>query len=123
MVKKKMVIPAVILLMVALGAWNGHASASHFTGPCADQLNAVESAIQAGVFVGKSASTDQTNLLAKLEGAAAKIQLQKFPDAVDKLLNISDTATALATAPKPKLEDASAINTAVVTAVTCAGAL
>ena len=48
--------------------------------------------------------------------AAAKVRLSKFSDAVDKLQDISDTATAFANAPKPKLENAGAINGAVVTA-------
>ena len=49
--------------------------------------------------------------------------MNKFDDAVDKLQNISDTATALADAPKQKLEDASGINWAVVTAIGCVGGL
>lgn len=76
-----------------------------------------------GFFLGKNAATDQSNLLAKLEAAAAKVRLSKFSDAVDKLQNISDTATALAGAQKPKLEDASQINGAVVIAISCIGAL
>lgn len=60
---------------------------------------------------------------AKLEAAAARVGLSKFSDAVDKLQNISDTATALANAPKAKLEDATQINGAVVTAIGCIGAL
>lgn len=49
----------------------------------------------------------------KLEPAGARAGLQ----------DISDKATALATAPKPKLEDASGINGAVVTAIGCVGGL
>jgi hypothetical protein len=84
---------------------------------CASELNAVDSAIVDGVFVGKNASTDESNLRAKLEAAAAKFGLRKFDDAVDNLQNISDTATVPANAPRQKLEDASGINEAVVTAI------
>ncbi|HEX6321634.1 MAG TPA: hypothetical protein VFZ84_22420 [Burkholderiales bacterium] len=114
---------AAVLLLAAVGGWNGVAWANHFTGACASELNAVETAIQNGVFLGKSASTDQTNLLAKLEAAAAKVGLKKYDDAVDKLQDISDKATALASAPKSKLEDASGINGAVITAIACVGGL
>jgi hypothetical protein len=75
------------------------------------------------MFLGRNASTDQSNLLAKLEAAAAKVRLNKYDDAVDKLQNISDTATALADAPKQKLDDASRINSAVVTAIGCVSGL
>lgn len=47
----------------------------------------------------------------------------KFSDAVDKLQDISDKATALAGAARPKLEDASGINSAVVDAIRCVAAL
>ena len=84
---------------------------------CACELNAVDTAIVDGNFVGKNASTAESNLRAKLEAAAAKVGLRKFDDAVDKLQNISDTATALADASKYKLEGVSRINEAVVTAI------
>ena len=86
-------------------------------------MNAVQAAIDGGVFLGKNASSNQSNLGAKLEAAAAKIELNKYDDAVDKLLSISATATALADAPKPKLEDATFINGAVETAIGCVGGL
>jgi hypothetical protein len=114
---------AAVLLLAAVGGWNGVAWANHFTGACASELNAVETAIRNGVFLGKNASTDQTNLLAKLEAAAAKVGLKKYDDAVDKLQDISDKATELASAPKSKLEDASGINGAVITAIACVGGL
>ena len=112
---------AAALLFAAVGGWTGAASADHFTGTCGSELNALETAIQSGVFLGKNAATDRSNLLAKLEAAAAKIRLTKYDDAVDKLQNISDTATVLAGAPKPKLGDASGINGAVVSAIACVG--
>ncbi|BAL22803.1 hypothetical protein [Azoarcus sp. KH32C] len=112
---------ALISAACAFGA--GPAQATHYTVACAPELNAVEAAIMAGTFLGRSAATDQSNLLAKLDAAAAKIQLQKFPDAIDKLEDISNAATALAGAPKPKLNDASLINSSVRTAITCVGNL
>lgn len=101
----------------------GTVYADHFTGQCATELNAVEQAITDGNFLGKRATTDQSNLLVKLEAANAKIAQLKYSDAIDKLTAISDTATALAGAVKPKLEDATTINTTVAGAVSCAGLL
>jgi hypothetical protein len=111
------------LLMVAMGAWTSVARADHFTGACAFELNAVEAAIRGATFTGQNATTDQSNLLAKLEAANAKVAEGKFSDAVDKLDDISDKATALAGAAKPKLADATAINTAVAGAIACVGRL
>ena len=121
MSKCKAVVPAI--LMAALGVWSSGASADHITGSCAFELNAVEAAVRAGVFLGRQAATDQSNLLAKLDAADAKVDLGKFSDAVDKLDDISDKATELAGAPKPKLADASGINTAVSAAIACVGRL
>jgi hypothetical protein len=112
---------AVALLLAATGGWTGVASAA--PGDCGVELYAVETAIQEAIFLGNKATTDQSNLLAKLATATAKVGLNKYSDAVDKLQDISDTATALAVAPKQKLADASGINGAVVTAIGCVGAL
>lgn len=102
----------------------GSASAA-YSGPCATEFTALEYAIHNGVFLGARASTDQTNLLAKLSAAEAKVTATppKYSDAIDKLQDISDTATALAGAPKPKLQDATAINNAVINAMTCVAGL
>ncbi|HJV26570.1 MAG TPA: hypothetical protein VJ673_12855 [Aromatoleum sp.] len=101
----------------------GQAHATHYTVACGTELNAVEAAIMAGLFLGKNASGDQGNLLAKLDAAAAKILLQKYADAIDKLEDVSNTATALAGASKPKLDDATAINSSVRAAIGCVGSL
>lgn len=101
----------------------GAGSAAAYVGPCQVELNAVESAIMAAQFTGSKAASDQSNLIAKLQAAEAKVTLAKYSDAVDKLQDISDTATALAGATKPKLEDASLINGAVVSAIGCVSIL
>jgi hypothetical protein len=116
-------IGVVVLLSATMVGWAQGARADHFTGSCGSELNAVEAAIESAVFLGNKATTEESNLLAKLEAAHAKILLGKFSDAVDKLQDISDRATALADAPKPKLEDATGINGAVVDAIACVGAL
>ena len=113
----------VVLLGAVMVGWAQVARADHFSGSCGSELNAVEAAIESGVFLGNKATTGESNLLAKLEAANAKILLGKFSDAVDKLQDISDRATALADAPKPKLEDATGINGAVGDAIACVGAL
>jgi hypothetical protein len=109
------------LALVLTLAMTGVASADHFDGTCGDELNVVEQEILAANFMGRKAETDQDNMLAKLEAAYIKIGAGKFVDAADKLLDISDKATALATARKPKLEDATGINEAVIEALVCLG--
>ncbi len=49
---------------------------------------------------------DESNLLAKLEVAGAKVALAKYSDAVDKLTDISDKASELAKPPKRSLHEA-----------------
>jgi len=101
----------------------GMANAGHFTGDCSTELNAVEAAIVAGTYSGNRAATNQSNLLAKLEAADAKIGLGKNDGAIDKLMDISDKATAWAGARKAKLDDATDINNAVANAIACVGGL
>lgn len=98
----------------------GVANAGHFTGACSTELNAVEAAIEAGVY---NKAGNEANLLTKLVAADAKINLGKFEGAIDKLEGISVKATAWAGANKPKLDDAADINRAVMDAITCVGGL
>lgn len=108
------------LAAAAISGWSSVAIADHFNGTCADELNAVEMAINAGRFTGKKAESDRTNLLAKLGAADRKIELNKYSDAVSKLEDISNTATALANAqPNSKLDSAENINEAVIDAIIC----
>lgn len=97
--------------------------ATHATGASATELNAVESAINSATFLGGSADSSRSNLLGKLDVAVAKVSVEKYADAVAKLVNISDTATALAVAAKPKLADASGITSAVTAATACVSSL
>jgi hypothetical protein len=70
-------------------------------------------------FLGKNAEGEQSSLLAKVEIAESKVTEGKLTDAADKLLDVAGSAVALASAPKPKLEDASGITASVDAAVTC----
>jgi len=88
-----------------------------------DLLAAVGQKIESANFIGKKAETNRSNVLAKLAETQPKIYLEKYNDAITKLGNISDTSTALANARKPKLEGASAINYAVLSAIDCVGVL
>jgi len=105
------------------------ASAILFTLPCAaddlsvcyDQMSDVYDAINYGDFYGRNAEMNKANILAKYDAAHAKLQFYKFSDAIDKLDDIADKATALATAGKPKLDDSTAITEAVSAAMTCIG--
>jgi hypothetical protein len=88
-------------------------------GTVGQSLNGVERAINSASFLGNRATTDKSNLLAKLESAYSKAVAGKWGDAIQKLGDISDTATALANAVKPKLDDATGINNAVIGATRC----
>jgi hypothetical protein len=92
-------------------------------GQCDDLLVDVKQKIASANFLGNKAETDRTNFLAKPDEAQAKIYLKKNSDLIIKLGNISDTSTVLANAPKPKLDDASAINYTVLSATDCVSAL
>ncbi len=100
----------------------GAANANHFIGVCSIELNTLEQAINDANFLGQRAETNKSNLLTKLEAAAAKMDQGKPSDAIDKLQSISDTATDLANAAKPKLEDATLINTSAGSAIQCVSA-
>jgi len=84
-----------------------------------ERVATVSVAIEGAKFLGKRAYNDQTNMLIKAEAAISKLKAYKFDDAIDKLVDISDKANALADAPKTKLADATAINNAVGDAVVC----
>lgn len=86
---------------------------------CGEEMKSVYEAIDAAVFHGKKADMDESRMLAKYDAAAAKLGLYKFSDAIDKLDDIAEKATALATAKKPKLNDATDINDAVGAAIRC----
>jgi hypothetical protein len=104
-------------------------------GDCAYEVGKVDEAIMAGDFLGSSKpaskwtksktkiGNNQSNLLAKLDAAEAKINLDKFSDAIDKFYYLSERATVLATAQKPKLVDASEINSTAGAAMACVGLL
>ncbi|NMG76365.1 hypothetical protein [Aromatoleum diolicum] len=124
--KSRTRVASVVVVLAAMGAWAGPASAVEFvkySGECATELNAVGQAIEDATFLGNKATTDESNLFAKLDAANAKVGLEKYDDAVDKLMNIVSTATALANAAKPKLDSAYGINTAAGAAMDCVGAL
>jgi hypothetical protein len=90
---------------------------------CSDYMVAVQSAIDGGIYSGRNATSNESNLEVKLEAAEMKLTDYKFGDAVDKLYDLSDKATAWADAPKEKLDDATAINYAVADAIACIGSL
>ena len=105
------------------------ASAILFTLPCAAddlkicdvEMSDVLYAINGGDYMGRKADMDKSNMLAKYDAAKAKLGFYKFSDAIDKLLDTSDKATALATAGKPKLVDSTAITESVSAAIQCVG--
>lgn len=76
-------------------------------------------------FTGRRASSDESNLLTKLDAACAKINHDKYTDTEDKLMEISDKATTLAdpTRGKSKLDDATDINTTASDTIVCVSGL
>ena len=82
-------------------------------------IDQVSHAIEYANFLGKRGENDRLNLLIKAEAAIAKVGAYKFDDAIDKLVEISDKAIELESAPKAKLDDSSAINEAVGASVVC----
>ena len=88
---------------------------------CVEEMSDVYYAINDGDFIGRKAEMDKSNMLTKDDAAVSKLKLYKFSDAIDKLDNISDKATLLATAGKPKLGDSTVITEAVSAAIQCAG--
>jgi hypothetical protein len=92
---------------------------------CSDELATVQTKLDDGIYQGRKATTIQSNLDMKLAAAKTKLTYYKFDDAVEKLYDISEKATAWADAdaPKAKLVDATAINDAVADAISCIGSL
>ena len=105
------------------------ASAIFFTLPCSakeltvcvEEMSDVYYAVDGGDFSGRKADMDKSRMLAKYDAAVSKLKLYKFSDAIDKLDDIAEKATALATATKPKLSDSTPITDAVGAAIQCAG--
>jgi hypothetical protein len=90
---------------------------------CGVAMGDVATAIEAGTYYGRKADSNESSLEVKLVAAETKLTYYKFEDAVDKLYDISEKATAWADAPKSKLDDATAINYAVADAISCIGSL
>ncbi|AKU10072.1 hypothetical protein AzCIB_0167 [Azoarcus sp. CIB] len=112
-----------LVAIASLPLMVGVASASGpYAGSCGASLDAVETAIVAATFYDPKAASNESNMILKLDSAAAKLGQSKPLDAIANLESISDRATELATAPKPKLDDAAGINAAAASAITCVGA-
>jgi hypothetical protein len=110
---------AVLLLTIVMTG----ASQVVLAAECGFEFDSVELAITNAEFLGRKASTDEANMLMKLEAAKSKVIATKYDDAIGKLSDISDKATAMADAPKPKLADAGGINTALLDAARCINGL
>lgn len=118
MIKQIGTLAAVVALSFSHGVEMANASDAS---TCAGEVALLRNAINAAVFLGATASSNKSNLLAKVEGASAKLARDKPLDAIDIFLSISAKATELADAPKPKLQDATEINSSAEVAITCVG--
>jgi hypothetical protein len=111
----------IALAMSAVFLLPGVAGAAHDI--CADDMYAVETAINNANFTGKKAPMDRASMQQKRYHAEVKLSKGKFDDAIDKLMDISKKANALVGdgTKKSKLTDASAsgINNAVDDAIAC----
>jgi len=67
----------------------------------------------------QTGDANESNLENKALAAIQKLYEYKWGDAIYKLEDISDKATAWADAPKPKMDDATEINRAVGDAIYC----
>lgn len=110
----------VALVSLPLGLFAGAAQATDST-TCAAELGLVKQAIYDATFYDPKALSNETNLIAKVDSASAKLGQNKPGDAIDNLVSVSDKATDLATAPKPKLDDSTGINMTASAAITCIG--
>lgn len=112
-----------LVAIASLPLMVGVASASGpYAGACGASLDGVEAAIVAATFYDPKAASNESNLILKLDSAAAKLSQNKPLDAIANLESISNRATELANAPKAKLDDATGINVAAASAITCVGA-
>lgn len=114
-----------ISALVAIAAFplmTGVATASGpYQGSCGAALDGVETAIIAATFYEPKAASNESNMILKLDSANTKLRQNKPLDALANLESISDRATELATAQKPKLDDAAGINAAAASAISCIG--
>ena len=89
-------------------------------------MSGVELAIINANYLGKRATSDESSLQVKLGSARVKVDKDKILNAVEKLEAISSKASGW-TDPlitrKPKLLDATGINTAVGAAIACVNGL
>lgn len=110
----------VALVSLPLGLFAGAAQATDSM-TCAADLGLVKQAIYEATFYGQQAASNESNLLAKVDSATAKLGRDKPADAIDNLQSVSDKATELVNAPKSKLSDATGINMTAAAAIACIG--
>lgn len=107
---------AILLCAIALSVASQGALADH---PCAAEVTAVDNAILSAVFNGKRGEIDRTRMRGKVTEAISKLHQAKYDDAIQKLVDISDKADALATSAKQKLEDDTDIQMSIYYANQC----
>ena len=112
---------AILLCAIAMSvASQGALADGH---PCPGELDAVDAAIAAATFNGKRGEIDRLGMFGKVDEAIRKLKEEKYGDAMQKLLDISAKAEALATSPKQKLEDDTDIQTSIYYANQCISSL
>jgi hypothetical protein len=120
---KHMKLTLVALAMSAVFLLPGVAGADPATADeCNPEMQLVFTAINDGMYMSMHRDgtfRDKRKLHYKWHEAVAKINLGKLDNAVDKLIAIRDKASDLVEAPKPKLDDDTAISIAVDAAIGC----
>lgn len=118
---------AILLLTIVMTGASQVALADVET--CSEIINnRVIVAINSATYYGKltlgGQYKDQENMVLKAKYAILKLDVGKFEDAADKLWDISEKANALEDAkPKPKLDGAGEIDSAISEAVDCINGL
>lgn len=88
---------------------------------CQAKIDALKVQTASAEFFGQNADETQTNLLAKLDEASAKLAEGKFADAIQKLTDFRTKVEELNAAAKPKIdpEDAAALIAGANDAIAC----
>ena len=105
MAKKIRSLVALVAAPLVLAAGSAHAA---YGGTCGAEFTALDDAIRNATTF--KAEMDRTNLLGKVSSAVTKVAYDKIDDAVVILDAVSDKASSLASAAKPKLGAGDATN-------------
>jgi hypothetical protein len=119
--REVMRVPAVmpVLLVAAFVAGIGSAVSARSVPDCPDLIAQLRDDTGSVAIVGRNADKDRDGLIGKLDEALAKLEAEKFCDAVRKLDNFITKVGQLASAGKMSLEDANQLIGDAEDAIAC----